>query len=269
MDKDFIKVSKGSHENDYAIEIYFSKINSTIKIDLKESDFLNFLLESAKLYNGYTKSTKLNFSESHIDDLIAKKQIEELRNISQEFRMLESRPEVEVVIFIADNDVPLQNAEMITNSCGDFMEAMGFELETEDEPIYGSFFKKLKYFFSSTIGEEDLVKIYEKGRKALELKYVELPTAEQTEKLSNAAEKMVNSLNCVEEGVIRCGALIVLKKTIKGKPVLIIQQLSTEMILILDKHPKLLFNVNTVYELLTGDVQNDVDDSNTQQIRIA
>ncbi|MGN6211507.1 hypothetical protein [Parafilimonas sp.] len=269
MDKDFIKVIKDPTDNIFIIEIYFSVINSTIRVDLKESEFLNFILQSSKLYNRETSTIKLNFSEDAMNNLIAKKREEELRDVSQKFKAIQTKLKAETVIFVPDTYVSLQSSEAITNACGDFMEALGFELETEDEPVFGSFFKKLKYIFSSTIGEEDLTKLYEKGKKALELKHIDLPTAEQTEKLANAADKLVSSLNGIDEGVIRCGALIVLKKIINGKPRLIIQQLSSEMIVLLDKYPKLIFNVNTIYELLTGDVKNDIDDSDSEVIKIA
>ena len=269
MDKDFIKVSKGAGGNDFTLEIYFSKVNSTIKVDLKGSDFLNLLVQCGKLYNENTTSFKLEFSESEFNRLIAKKRDAELQKLSNELKQAQDKPEVDVIIFISDEYIRLSDTENITNSCGDFMEALGFELETEDEPVFGSFFKRLKFIFSSTIGEEDLVQLYQRGKKALELKHIELPSAEQTEKLANAAEKLVKSLEGVEEGVIRCGGLIVLKKGVDGKPKLIIQQLSTEMIIILDKHPQLLFNVNTVYELLTGDVRKNIDDSGSHSALIA
>lgn len=269
MDKDFIKVSRESLGDGYILEVYFSSVNSTIKIEMSEADFLKLILESGKLYNDNTKSFKLNFSEDDINDLIAKKRTVEIETFVEKINPPQQKPQADVIIFVSDHYISLSETESITNACGDFMEALGFELETEDEPVFGSFFKKLKYIFSSTIGDEDLVKLYERGKKALELKHIELPTAEQTEKLATAAEKLVKSLDGVEEGVIRCGGLIVVKKNIDGKSKLIIQQLSTELIILLDKKPQLLFNVNTIYELLTGDVKNNIDDSDTETVLIA
>ena len=134
----------------------------------------------------------------------------------------------------------------------------------------GSFFKRMKFIFSKTVGNEDLEALYNKGRKALEIKHLDLPTAEQTEKLANAAEKLIGSLKEVNEGVVRCGALLVLKKQVNGETKIIIQQLSTEMIILLEKNPNLLFNPNTIYELLTGDVKGAIkDDGSKDQIMIA
>ena len=93
----------------------------------------------------------------------------------------------------------------------------GFEMETEDEPIYHSFWKKQKFIFSKEVSPEEIEKLFKKGKRALELKHVELPTAEQTEKLANAAAKVVESLDKFEEGIVRLGSLLVLKKKIDGE----------------------------------------------------
>lgn len=156
----------------------------------------------------------------------------------------------------------LADAEAVTNAAGEFMESLGFEIETEDEPVFGSFFKKIRLVFSRTIMEEDLEKLYTKGKKALELKYVDLPTAEQTEKLATASEKMVKSLEGVNEGIVRLDNLLVLKKVVRSEAQLIIQQIPFEVLTMLEKHPKLLLNLQTMYELLTGNVQPSIDDEN-------
>lgn len=269
MEGDFIKVKKSQEGKNYFLEVYFATVNSTIQIEMNEADFLQLILNAGSLYNTNTTSFKLQFTENDITDLITQKRKSEIIDFINTLKVSETKPEAEVIIYIPDEFVSLNDSEYITNACGEFMEALGFELQTEDEPVFGSFFKKLKFIFSSTIGEEDLINLYERGKKALELKHIELPTADQTEKLATAAEKLVKSLDAVDEGVIRCGGLIVVKKNIDNKPKIIIQQLSTEMILILDKHPKLIFNPTTMYELLTGDVKTNIDDSDTKAILIA
>ncbi len=162
-----------------------------------------------------------------------------------------------VFIFLPAENISLFEAEELTNFCGEFMEALEYELETENEPIIGSFLKKLWFNIKkgSKNTKAEIVEDFAKGKKALELKYVELPTAEQTEKLANSAAKIVELLDKQEEGIVRLGALIVLKKNVGGKSKIIIQQLNFELISLLDKKPQLLQNLQTVYELLTGDVK--------------
>jgi len=165
----------------------------------------------------------------------------------------------EVEIYIPDKEVSLANAERITNAAGEFMEALGFELETEDEPVFGSFWKRLKFLYKQTIEQETAENIYEQGRKALELKFVELPTAEQTEKLASAAKSITEALKDQEEGAVRLGALLVLKKVVDGKSKVFIFQLSSEIIILLEKQPKLIRSLNTLYEILTGDIKAPLD----------
>ncbi len=64
MEKDFIKLSKSDDGKNFTFEVYFSKVNSTVKIELEEPDFLKLVLESARLNNENTKSIKLNFSDT-------------------------------------------------------------------------------------------------------------------------------------------------------------------------------------------------------------
>ena len=95
------------------------------------------------------------------------------------------------------------------------------------------------------------------------MKYVELPAAEQTEKLANAAKSLIESMQGFNDAVARLGALLVLKRTVDGEPKVMIQQLSAELIAILDEKPQLLRSPQTIYELITGDVEgeDDADDS--------
>jgi len=267
MREDFIEIKKVASSNNYVIRVYFSEIDSEINISFTEENFIQFLSKSVEIINNNSKKVKLKFPEN-IQEIIQYNEEAILQKIKARFSR--NKPTAEVFIYIPDAQVSLMTAENITNAAGEFMESLGFELETEDQPVFGSFFQKLRFLFSRTIGNEDLETLYAKGKKALDLKYVELPTAEQTEKLAVAAEKLIASLGNVKEGVIRCGALIVLKKQVDGEQKIIVQQLSTELIILLDKKPKLLFNLNTVYEILTGDIKGALDEEEAgDQAKIA
>ena len=264
MEKDFIIVRKSLKDN-YDIAIYFASINSTINIHLKESDFIKFLIEAIQLINDNSTKFILRIPDD-IAPILDEKGFVDLVNISKKTadQKQKIKEEAEVIIYIKDYYVPLQLAENITNATGNFMESLGFELENEDEPVFSSFFKRLKFIFFQTIGNENIEELYSKGKKALELKHVDLPTAEQTEKLASAAEKLVNSLSEAKEGIIRCGALIVIKKTINGETKIIIQQLTSDLILLLDKKPHLIKSLSTMYELLkpynNDELNNDKED---------
>lgn len=89
----------------------------------------------------------------------------------------------EVNIYIPE-DPSLNEKESIVNACGEFMEALGFELEAEDEPIYNSFWKRIKFVLNKQTSMEDLDRLAKIGKQALQIKLVDFPTAQQTEKLA-------------------------------------------------------------------------------------
>lgn len=176
-----------------------------------------------------------------------------------------------VFIFLPAKEISIMEAEKLTNACGDFMEALDYELEVENEPIMGSFIQKLwfKVKKGTKVTRDEVAQDFVKGKKALELKYIELPTAEQTEKLANSAAKIVELLDGQDEGIVRLGALIVLKKQVDGKPKIIIQQLNFDLISVLDRSPQLLQNLQTAYELLTGDVKGSKHFDETERERLS
>jgi hypothetical protein len=162
---------------------------------------------------------------------------------------------IEATIYIPEKEIRMEKIEPVVISMIDFCLALGFNIIKAEEPIFKSFFQKIKLAFSETIAKEDPKKIFETGKKALELKVLDLPTAEQTEKLSIAAKNLLDGMNNIEEGVARIGALMVLKVRIGGQTKVIISQLSQEVIILLDKqNPNLIYNLRTLYELVTGDV---------------
>jgi hypothetical protein len=154
----------------------------------------------------------------------------------------------EVIIYIPEKP-SLFEQENIVNACGEFMEALGYEMKTEDEPIYNSFWQKIKFIFKRNITEEDVNGLFDKGKKALELKYVELPTAEQTEKLANATEKILNSIAKFDNCTIRLGSLLIVKRMVGTESVLKIHQLSLEEIKYLEENNSIIKDVDPLTQL--------------------
>jgi hypothetical protein len=136
--------------------------------------------------------------------------------------------------------------------------------------LYGALFGRIKFFWkrnwNKTLGKEDLGKTYDEARKALEMQYLGVPIADQTDKLASAAEKLVNALSAVENGVVRMGALIVVKRTQNVIPELLIQQLTNQQIIALDKKPHLCNDVEKMYFLLKNDnsVFKSLDDTSEE-----
>jgi hypothetical protein len=183
-----------------------------------EKEIKSFLFNHARnAVNNYLKSNK-QVGEYN--------QTEYKLQLKEEITVNEKKAS-EVIIYIPEKP-SLFEQENIVNACGEFMEALGYEMKTEDEPIYNSFWQKIKFIFKRNITEEDVNNLFDKGKRALELKYVELPTAEQTEKLANATEKILNSIEKFDNCTIRLGSLLIVKRKAGNESVLKIHQLSLE-----------------------------------------
>lgn len=148
--------------------------------------------------------------------------------------------------------INLTTQEFIVNACGEFMEAMGFEVNAEQEPIYNSFWKRIQFVLKRNISEQDLDRVFRKGKQALEQKLVDSPIADQTEKYAAAAQKLIQALETVDNAAIRAGALLIFKETVAGTPFLYIHQLTSDQIYALETQPALIKNVATLNEWIKG-----------------
>jgi len=166
------------------------------------------------------------------------------------------KEKAEVFIGIPQEDINLFAIEAIQNACGDFMEALGFELETQDEPVYGSFFQRLKFVLKSDKTKSEVKDIYNKGKQALEAQHLNLPTAEATEKLANAASRIIEAMANIDEGVLRLGAILVVKVQREGKPIVLAETVSPALASTLDNNPRILKNPNAIYELLISEKES-------------
>ena len=162
-----------------------------------------------------------------------------------------NRVEADVFIGLPQEDIDIFTIERIQNATGDFMEAMGFELKTQDEPVFGSFFQKLKFLLKREVKQE-AGEIYSKGKVALEAQFIDLPNAEATSKLATAAAGLIISLEGVSDAAIRCGSILLVKVTKDGVPKIITETVSPELAALLNKNPALLQNPSIVFDLISG-----------------
>lgn len=169
----------------------------------------------------------------------------------------EGAEEVQVFIALPQREIELLDRETIQNTTGDFMEAMGFELKTEDEPVYGSFFQNLWFKRSKKLVGQELGEVYGKGKQALEAQYLNVPTAEASEKLANAAANLIKALESIDEGVLRMGSLIVVKIEREGKSLILAETVSHKLMCVFEDNSNILSNPAAVYELIKGDKKMD------------
>jgi hypothetical protein len=163
---------------------------------------------------------------------------------------IRTKAEAEVFIGLPQEQIDLFAIENIQNACGEFMEAMGFEMEAKDEPVFGSFFQRLKFVLTSEKTAKEVNDIYQKGKHALEAQQLDLPRAEASEKLANAAAKAIESIQLMDEAVLRLGALLVVKVQKEGKPVILVETISPQMSATLDVNPVILNSPAAIYEIL-------------------
>lgn len=152
-------------------------------------------------------------------------------------------------IAIPQNKLSLNTIEKVQNACGELMEAMGFEMEQKEEPVFGSFFQKSWWKRKFGIVGNEIDDVYSQAKKALILQHQNLPNAEATEKLANAAANFLNSIKDVDTVAARFGALIVVKYNIESKTGLICETLSPDLTMFFESNPQLLSNPNAVFQL--------------------
>lgn len=168
----------------------------------------------------------------------------------------------EVFIALPQSEIDLFTTEKITNACGEFMEALGFELEIEEEPIFGSFFKRLKFVFKKSTSEQELNDIYEKGKNALEAKLLNLPTAEASAKITDSVGNLIVAIKDVDECAFRLGAILLVKVQREGKTLIMAETVSPKLISALEENPNLLKKPNELYNLLLQEKSPDEEFGN-------
>lgn len=118
-------------------------------------------------------------------------------------------------IYLPD-DAPLLKRDRLTTAVGEFMEAMGFEPEQEEEPTLGSWYQELWFKAKNFFSQEEVQQAYKDGYDALKANVEGSTAAEQTSELAAAASELIGSLEDVPNAAIRLGNLILLKQTVAG-----------------------------------------------------
>ena len=257
-----------------SITILSVKVDSIeLRIDTPESDEI-FKINIDEFYmlwmylDEIKKSSRISYTQnsdhlSHIEGEASKAYSQIIWSLdSQDFfqhgsflkktvRGNKTRDAADVFIALPQKNIELSVIEDIQNAAGDFMEALGYEMEQKEEPVIGSFFQKIKFLLNSDKTRKEVNDAYEKGKLALELNYLNMPNAEVTEKLANSAANLISALNGIDEGALRLGAILVVKRlNHMGNTDIIAETLSPELTMLFDKNPQLLSNPSNVFNLL-------------------
>lgn len=182
-------------------------------------------------------------------------------NISAIIKEQSSNKFAEVYIAIPQEEIDLFVIEQVQNACGDFMEALGYKLKEEEEPVYGSFFQRILFKFKKSKTKEEVEDIYSKAKTALERKYLDLPTAEINQKLAEAASCLIKSVESLDEVCIRLQDIFIIKVTVEGRKILLVKNNFIELETILQSNPKLLDSPRAMYEMIRA-LEKNVGDEN-------
>jgi hypothetical protein len=101
---------------------------------------------------------------------------------------------------------------------------------------------------------------------ALELAALRMRQAEVSATLATAAESLCRSLGDRELGIARAESVLVLKYPIDGKSAIIIRQLSTPEILVLERYPEIERFPTRVLDALAAALSSDPDDVNIEAL---
>jgi hypothetical protein len=125
---------------------------------------------------------------------------------------------IPVMLNIPDKDVDEESAREIIDAIVSYLNASGFEPESKDawEIRYGSFFLRLKASMKVLFGQETIEDKLAKVEQGLENYYVRLPDAQVGLIESEAATKLIESLNTVQNAVVVVGPAILVKQTVNG-----------------------------------------------------
>jgi cell division protein FtsZ len=166
--------------------------------------------------------------------------------------------------FFPQEDISLQDLEALLSAVEDFMDVLGYELETELLTAQGSFFQELIFWSKNKFTRKEVDQIYEQGKEALLKTYLDRPGAEAADKLADAAAKLIKSLEPFETGVIRLGEIIVIKITQDGKPSIRVETIASELARALARNPFLLKNPDAILGFFESgalpQVQRDIDE---------
>ncbi|RPD50260.1 hypothetical protein DNI29_05545 [Hymenobacter sediminis] len=155
-----------------------------------------------------------------------------------------------VYVSIPQPHIRNQDLEYILESLNFFMSVCGFEYQSEEEPIFGSFIQSLIFWTKKPKTQQQVHEIYDKGKAALEANYLGKPVAESTAQLSSAAAQLIAACQNVDEIVLRTGALILVKAIIDGRTIMSVETISPQLMAHLDHNPGLLRDPRLVYYFL-------------------
>ena len=133
------------------------------------------------------------------------------------------------------------------------MEAFGFELEPEADPITreGSWFTELAYRTKRALNKTRIAKLFASMKTAIINAVHERADTEALQKRAEATKTLLEAMGPFDEAALRLGDVLIVKVKILGKTRLHVETISRELRRKLDKNPILLTKPHKLYSMIT------------------
>ena len=152
----------------------------------------------------------------------------------------------------ADTD-DFNKAENLFVSTKTLFETFGFEISNEGYIKQGSWFKeKVVYKIRNVYRSKEAQELFAKTKRAVELQQIEKHQAEVNRNNFEAVSAFLNSVKEIPNVAVVMGSLIVAKATVNDVPQLVIQSLTTEQVILIEKNPELKNNPLELLRILNN-----------------
>jgi len=135
---------------------------------------------------------------------------------------------------------------LTTNNIKKFINYLGFEIIEDKKAIINSFLKRITALSKDPMVKKELDDVYEKGKKALELNYIDEKQANIDLVLAKSAREIIEAVKDQEYCACQLGSLLVMKNN--GK--IVIKTLTIKQLEALELNPNLLTDSINVLNLL-------------------
>jgi hypothetical protein len=150
------------------------------------------------------------------------------------------RYEIEVEIVLPQENINHDDLKQLQSAIDNLMEICEFNLKEEFAPILGSWWQTLIFWSKNETTQTIVNRLFQTLKEVFVARSIGIPSAEETVKLAEAVDQVLKSLEPFESGVIRFGKLLVIKGTLKGKPVLRVETVSSSLAQKLAENPQLI-----------------------------
>jgi DNA-binding winged helix-turn-helix (wHTH) protein len=161
------------------------------------------------------------------------------------------RIHVNVAVVLPQEDIDPHGLVNLLETLNGFIEAWGFELEGNTEPIRESFFQFLSFRSKRRYTADEVTTLQETAFTALQQGVHPVGDHTVSAPIAEAAFKLIEALKPFEQGAIRLGSLLVLKVISEGKSSLHVTTLSPAWVQWFDEHPELLHDPATWHTLIS------------------